>query len=59
MTSIITATIRGEKRLSPEDIDRRLSIHALMTAADLHFRLGGNDESFMQMVRDLANRKRE
>jgi hypothetical protein len=58
MTSIITAIVRGDKRLSPEDIDRRLSVHALMTAADLHCRLGGDDDSFMQMARSSLERVR-
>jgi hypothetical protein len=58
MTSIVTAIIRGE-RLSPEETDRRLSVHTLQTAADLHCRLGGDDESFMQMARGALSRARE
>jgi hypothetical protein len=58
VTSIITARISGEKRLSPEEIDRRLSVHAVMTAADLHCRLGGDDESFMQMARSSLEQAR-
>jgi len=58
MSTIITARISGE-RLSPEEIDRRLAAHALMTAADLHCRIGGTDEAFMDMARSALNRARE
>jgi hypothetical protein len=50
MKSIISAAVK-EKRSCPEEVDRRLSAHALILAADLHCRLGGDDESFMQLAR--------
>jgi hypothetical protein len=58
MTSIITGIVRGKQHLPPEEIDRRLSVHALMMAANLHCRLGGDDESFMQMARSSLERAR-
>jgi hypothetical protein len=48
--SIITAVVR-EKGLTPEQIDRRLSVHALLMAAKLHCESGGNAESFIHMAR--------
>jgi len=58
MKSIITAVVR-DKGVSAEEIDRRLSVDALQVAVDLHRRVGGSDESFMQMARILLERVRE
>jgi len=43
--------IARNEGLASEEIHRRLTIQALLMAADMHCESGGNDESFLHMAR--------
>ena len=44
-------TIAKKEGLASAEIHRRLTIQALLMAADMHCESGGNDESFLHMAR--------
>lgn len=43
--------IAKKEGLASAEIHRRLTIQALLMAADMHCESGGNDESFLHMAR--------
>lgn len=52
-SALIDRLIAKAKRegLASAEIHRRLTIQALLMAADMHCESGGNDESFIHMAR--------
>jgi hypothetical protein len=49
--SVVMTAVVKEKGLAPEEVDRRISVHALLMAADMHCKSGSNDESFIHLAR--------